>query len=104
MLPRFEVESSRRYTHAQRRETEAQAAYERALALAATDARDWFNRGLALAGSARFDDALTAYDHALDLEPDDVDVWQAKATALRALGRGPEAEEADARAAAVGSR
>jgi tetratricopeptide (TPR) repeat protein len=90
--------------HTQRRESEAQAAYERALALEATDASDWFNRGLALAGSAHFDEALAAYDHALNLEPGDDEVLHAKATALRALGRRAEAEEADARAAARRSR
>jgi tetratricopeptide (TPR) repeat protein len=76
---------------------EAQVAAERALAERETDLGAWYEKGRALEGLERLDDALEAYTHAA-VEDGNLfaEAWYAKARLLRRLGRDAEADEADA--------
>ncbi|HEY7782918.1 MAG TPA: tetratricopeptide repeat protein [Ktedonobacterales bacterium] len=44
------------------------------------------------------------YDHASAVDPGDADAWNNRATVLRALGRDPEAQEAERRASELGAQ
>lgn len=52
-------------------------------------------KGEALEGLKRYDDALAAFNRAIGYVTDDIDAWKGRARTLRALGRGPEAREAE---------
>jgi Flp pilus assembly protein TadD len=43
----------------------------------------WIKKGTALANLGSYDEALQAYDKALELNPDDSDTWQIKGIALK---------------------
>ena len=81
--------------------SEALAAFEQALALDPTNAVIWRNKAGILNDMKRYTEALQAAEQALTLEPQSAIGWQRKA-ALRGLGRTKEAEEAEARAKALG--
>ena len=80
----------------------ALAAYDRALALDPNDAGAWINKGTALWGLKRFEDAVDAYDKALAVDPNFALAWNNKAISLRALGQTREAEEAERMAKELG--
>jgi tetratricopeptide (TPR) repeat protein len=84
-----------------KRYQEALAAAEKATTLDPNDAAAWGNKGAALTGFKRYEEALTALDRALALQPSSL-AWEWKAAALRGLGREREAQEADAKAKALG--
>jgi tetratricopeptide (TPR) repeat protein len=54
----------------------------------------WFNKGVTLAGVERFDEALEAYDQALEIDPDYAEAWFDKGVALDGLGQHDEAKRA----------
>jgi Flp pilus assembly protein TadD len=58
----------------------------------------WRTRGMALAGLNRNEEALKAFDLAVDLESDDPTAWEGKARVLANPGREKEALEAQDRA------
>jgi hypothetical protein len=57
----------------------------------------WYNKGVALAGEKKHEEAIQAFDKALELDLSDFDTWRAKVDALQALGR-YEDEEATLKA------
>ncbi|MBK7386940.1 MAG: tetratricopeptide repeat protein [Methanothrix sp.] len=58
---------------------------------------DWILKGNALRDGKRYDKAISAYEHSLQIDPDYPDAWMGRGEALSALGRGEEAEAARAR-------
>lgn len=83
---------------------ESLAAYECALARDPNFAFALHNKGFILSELKRHDEALAAYDRALALGLGQYEsfAWENKATALRALGREAEAQEAEWRAKELG--
>ena len=61
------------------------------------DARGWSARGAVLSRLDRFQDALEAFGHAIELDPGNAYHWQAWALTLGQLGRWNEAVDANAR-------
>jgi tetratricopeptide (TPR) repeat protein len=59
---------------------------------------DWIHLGNACQAAERHDEAVGAYDRALDLKPDDNRTWYARGTTLRELGRHQESLESCDRA------
>jgi tetratricopeptide (TPR) repeat protein len=57
------------YKQAQAASAAAQAAYERALALDPHNARDWYGKGMTLRDLERLEEALSAFEQALTLDP-----------------------------------
>ena len=47
------------------------------------DAINWCNKGIALFNLGRYEEALKAYDKAIELKPDLVELWNNKGNALR---------------------
>ena len=72
------------------------------IALAPNEATGWANKGVVLHSLRRYQEELAALDQALALDPSDTMSWLYKAGALHALGREAEAQEAEARAKALG--
>jgi tetratricopeptide (TPR) repeat protein len=56
-------------------------------------AKDWLNKGNSLYNQGKYEDAIHAYDRALELDPLDPEVWQNKGYALNKLGKNKEANE-----------
>ncbi|MCX6674748.1 MAG: tetratricopeptide repeat protein [Methanothrix sp.] len=54
----------------------------------------WFNKGVALTSLGRYDEALQAYDRALEMDSQMVGAWHNKGHALNSLGRYDEALQA----------
>jgi Flp pilus assembly protein TadD len=61
-----------------------------------TTAVDWINKGDELVAEAKYDQAIEAYNKAIEINPEDADVWWGKANALRQSGRYTEAMDAEA--------
>ena len=61
-------------------------------------AADWFNKGDALTSQGKYDDAIQAYDQAIQLKPNYDNAWYNKGVALKALGRTNESDAAFAKA------
>ena len=59
---------------------------------------DWILKGNALREGKRYDEAIQAYEEALDIDPDYPDAWLGLGEALSALGRREEADAAFGRA------
>jgi tetratricopeptide (TPR) repeat protein len=74
------------------REQEALEAFEMVVALNPTDVRAWEWKGHIHSGRGQYDEALSAFMHALASNPQSKDARQGFDDALRALGRGVEAE------------
>ncbi len=85
-----------------RRYAEALAAYEQALALDPKYAIAWNGKGTVLYSLKRYDEEIAAYQKALAIDPNYALAWTNMAITLRLLGRTQEAEEAEARAKALG--
>ena len=52
---------------------------------------DWFNQGNALVESGRYEEAVSSYDRALEINPDYYQAWVNRGIVLNALGRSEEA-------------
>jgi tetratricopeptide (TPR) repeat protein len=59
-----------------------------------TTAQDWYNKGLALDNQGRYDEAIQAYDKAIEIDPRDKDIWNNKGIALYDQKRYSEAIQA----------
>jgi len=70
---------------------EAEAFARKAVALDGQSPEAWSNLGLALAATARPEEALRAYDRALQYQLADARAWLGKAMTLLELKRGDEA-------------
>lgn len=64
----------------------ALAAYEEAIAIQ-PDAEGWNNKGIALRALQRYEEAVNAHNHALELDPTYVDAWYSKGLTFRAMNR-----------------
>jgi len=64
----------------------------------------WESKGECYLGLKRYQDALIAFDRALALTPTRAMAWRKKAAALRGLGRGRDAKNAEGRAKALGGK
>jgi Flp pilus assembly protein TadD len=58
-----------------------------------TELQTLIQNGIANLEDGNFDDALSFFEQALLLNPDDPDLWNQKGVALRSLGRYNEASE-----------
>ena len=58
------------------------------------DSETWFNEGNALSNLGRYEEAIVAYDKALEINPQYSDAWNNKGIALSYLNRYEEASEA----------
>jgi hypothetical protein len=58
---------------------------------------DWFNRGDALTSQGKYDEAIQAYDQAIQLKPNYDNAWYNKGVALKEVGRISEADVAFAK-------
>lgn len=63
-----------------------------------TTAVDWDNKGIELVAYGKYNEAIQAYNNALEINPQDKIAWNNKANALKALGRIAEANAAYAKA------
>ncbi len=59
-------------------------------------AEDWFNKGGALNSQGKYDEAIKAYDKAIEIDPQYADAWIGKGTTLYAQGRVNESESSQA--------
>jgi tetratricopeptide (TPR) repeat protein len=84
------------------RNTEALSAFEQALTLDPRNVNAWNGKGNALWGLKRYEDGLAAYKQAIALDPNFALAWKNMSITLQLLGRMKEAEEAEARAKALG--
>ena len=58
-----------------------------------TEIETLIQKGIANLEDGNFEDALSFFEQALLLKPDDPDLWNQKGVALRSLGRYDEASE-----------
>ena len=66
-------------------------------ALGQKKAVDWDNKGIALEAHGNYDEAIQAYDKAIEIDPQDETAWNNKVNALNKLGRTTEANTAYAK-------
>ncbi len=85
---------------AERAEYKPEASCSAISAAAQEDEKDdWYKNAFELYMNGSFQDAISAYDKALEADPQNSTIWQSKAAALRDNGELPEAIEAYGRAA-----
>lgn len=65
-------------------------------------AGDWFKKGRELAANHSYEEAIKAYDIAIQMNPEDAKAWYNKGNALKALGRTTDANIAYAKAKDLG--
>ena len=53
----------------------------------------WFNKGNALQGLDKYNEAMQAYDKAIEIDPNYVDAWFNKGTLLGKLGKNEDAKK-----------
>ena len=46
------------------------------------DSKDWYNKGVDLGRSGKFDEAIKAFDKAIEINPKNIDAWYNKGLAL----------------------
>jgi tetratricopeptide (TPR) repeat protein len=59
-----------------------------------TTASEWLDKGLALYDQGKYDEAIQAYDKAIEIDPQNADAWDNKGTTLHKLGKYDEAIQA----------
>jgi len=59
-----------------------------------TTADDWYNKGYTLFYQSKYDEAITAYDEAIRLDPNYADAWNDKGAALGKQGKNDDALKA----------
>ncbi len=57
-------------------------------------AGNWLKKGLELTANRSYEDAITAYDIAIQMNPENAEAWHYIGEAFEAIGRTTEAEEA----------
>ena len=62
----------------------------------------WINKGRTLYGQGKYDEAIQAYDKAIEINPQHADAWNSKGIVLMLLGRTIEADAAFAKAKELG--
>jgi tetratricopeptide (TPR) repeat protein len=62
----------------------------------------WNNKGRILLSQGKYDEAVQAYEKALEINPYNADAWTSKGSVLKLLGRTKEANEAFSRAKELG--
>jgi tetratricopeptide (TPR) repeat protein len=67
-------------------------------------ASDWFDKGLALSSQGKYDEAIQAFDKAIELDPQYANAWYNKAFALTRLGLTAESKEAFDKAKELGTK
>jgi tetratricopeptide (TPR) repeat protein len=65
--------------------------FNRCIEIKSDDYLAWFNRGIALGKSGRYEEAIASYDKALEIKPDLHEAWYNRGFALGNLGRYEEA-------------
>jgi superkiller protein 3 len=78
-----------RYQH-EGNHTEANACYEKGLAMDPSKAVIWVNKGAALLALDRAAEAVTCFDRAIALDPNDPSAWNNKGIALMSSGQREE--------------
>ncbi len=68
-----------------------------------TNEADWFSMGIDLYKKDKYDEAVRAYDKALEVDPQDAEAWNNKGIALGMQGRYNEALEAFGKAVEINS-
>ncbi len=68
------------------------------IALQPKDPAEWVNKGKILSEIGKKDEALKAYEQAINLKPDYAEAWYNKSTALASIGRVDDSIEARKRA------
>jgi tetratricopeptide (TPR) repeat protein len=63
---------------------------------------EWLNKGNALVGQSKYDEAIQAYDKAIEIDPNYVPAWHNKGYVLNLLGKTSESEEAFEKAEKLG--
>jgi tetratricopeptide (TPR) repeat protein len=58
-----------------------------------SSAADWLAKGIGFYNLNRYDEAIQAYDRALELNPQDPEVWKNKGYTFNKLGKNKEANE-----------
>ena len=66
----------------------------RTLAFGQTTAEDWLNQGSALYNQSKYDEAIKAFDKAIEIDPQLEQAWYYKGMALKGLGKYEEAIQA----------
>jgi Flp pilus assembly protein TadD len=66
-------------------------------ALGQTTAQDWIDKGVAFAVYGNLDEAIRAFDRAIEINSQNVDAWHNKGVTLKLLGRTTEADAAFAK-------
>ena len=66
------------------------------------DSSSWACKGIALDNQSKHDEALQAFEKAIEINPQSVDAWNNKGIALKLLGRTTEADVAFAKAKELG--
>jgi tetratricopeptide (TPR) repeat protein len=81
---------------------EAEAAYEKIVDAPGytrpLTAIDWVNKGSELAADSKYDEAIQAFNNAIEINPQEKLAWAKKGDTLKAIGRTKEANEAYAKA------
>jgi tetratricopeptide (TPR) repeat protein len=71
-------------------------------ALDANFADPWSNKGDIFSSLGKYDDAISFYDRAIELDPEDARTWNKKGSTLKSLGHLEDAEAAFAKARNLG--
>lgn len=67
-------------------------------ALAQESAEDWYSRGQELYRNGSYQEALSAYDESLKMDPENASAWHYRGLALSGIGHGAEANQSIQRA------
>ena len=65
-------------------------------------ADDWYKKGLDLGRNGSYEEAVLAYNRAIELDSTSSEAWKGKGDSLKALGRQAEADVAYAKAKELG--
>jgi tetratricopeptide (TPR) repeat protein len=72
-------------------------------AIGQTNDTDWFSMGMDYYSQNKFEEAVQAYNRAIEIDPQDAEAWNNKGTALGVLGRYDEAIQAFEKAIEINS-
>jgi tetratricopeptide (TPR) repeat protein len=57
------------------------------------DSKDWYNKGITLGKLGKSDEAITAFDNAIDVNPQYSLAWYYRGVPLKKLGKSAEAQK-----------